>query len=148
MEKYTHIMYIPSLNLRTVEAVPPFPESSYLEISFSSLHRFSVPVNVAEYGRLHACTDHRACLPNPGGEGSNAYRQVFLNSFLGGPLLGFGCALALSTNASPWFQTNAPGLIKSISAAFFPVGIMMVILTGADLFTSYILVRHKVASEI
>ncbi|KFY24250.1 hypothetical protein V491_02227 [Pseudogymnoascus sp. VKM F-3775] len=65
--------------------------------------------------------------------------KMFLNSFLGGPLLGFGCALALSTNASPWFLTNAPGLIKSISAAFFPVGIMMVILTGADLFTSYIL---------
>ena len=73
--------------------------------------------------------------------------KMFLNSFLGGPLLGFGCALALSTNASPWFQTNAPGLIKSISAAFFPVGIMMVILTGADLFTSYILVRQNDASE-
>jgi formate/nitrite transporter FocA (FNT family) len=67
--------------------------------------------------------------------------KMFLNSFMGGPLLGFGCALLLSTNSAPWFQTNAPGLIRSIAAAFFPVGLMMVMLTGADLFTSYVLVR-------
>jgi formate/nitrite transporter FocA (FNT family) len=66
--------------------------------------------------------------------------KMFLNSFMGGPLLGFGCALLLSTNASPWFQTNAPGLIRTIGATFFPVGLIMVILTGADLFTSYVLV--------
>ncbi|TVY62743.1 putative formate transporter [Lachnellula suecica] len=65
--------------------------------------------------------------------------KMFINSFMGGPLLGFGCALLLSTNSSPWFQTNAPGLIRSISAAFFPVGLVMVMLTGADLFTSYVL---------
>lgn len=66
--------------------------------------------------------------------------KMFVNSFMGGPLLGFGCALLLSTNSAPWFQTNAPGLIRTIGASFFPVGLIMVILTGADLFTSYVLV--------
>jgi formate/nitrite transporter FocA (FNT family) len=63
--------------------------------------------------------------------------KMFVNSFLGGALISFGCALALSTNSSPWFQTNAPGLIRTISAMVFPVGLIMVVLTGADLFTSY-----------
>lgn len=63
--------------------------------------------------------------------------KMFVNSFMGGTLISFGCALALSTNSSPWFQTNAPGLIRTISAMVFPVGLIMVVLTGADLFTSY-----------
>ncbi|KAE9371573.1 hypothetical protein N431DRAFT_410451 [Stipitochalara longipes BDJ] len=63
--------------------------------------------------------------------------KMFINSFMGGALISFGCALALSTNSSPWFQTNAPGLIRTISAMVFPVGLIMVVLTGADLFTSY-----------
>src|ERR1700710_1752147 len=63
--------------------------------------------------------------------------KMFINSFMGGGLISFGCALALSTNSSPWFQTNAPGLIRTISAMVFPVGLIMVVLTGADLFTSY-----------
>ncbi|KAG9229087.1 Formate/nitrite transporter-domain-containing protein [Amylocarpus encephaloides] len=63
--------------------------------------------------------------------------KIFINSFLGGALLSFGCALSLSTSSSPWFQTNAPGLIRTISAMVFPIGLIMVVLTGADLFTSY-----------
>ena len=50
--------------------------------------------------------------------------KMFINSFMGGALISFGCALALSTNASPWFQTNAPGLIRTISAMVFPVGLI------------------------
>lgn len=63
--------------------------------------------------------------------------KMFVNSFLGGTLISFRCALALSTNAAPWFQTNAPGLIRTLGAMVFPVGLIMVVLTGADLFTSY-----------
>ncbi|KAF8862697.1 Formate/nitrite transporter [Acephala macrosclerotiorum] len=63
--------------------------------------------------------------------------KMIINSIMGGLLLGFGCALNLSTLSSPWFQTNAPGLIRTIGACFFPVGLIMVFLTGADLFTSY-----------
>jgi Formate/nitrite transporter len=50
--------------------------------------------------------------------------KMFINSFMGGALVSFGCALALSTNSSPWFQTNAPGLIRTISAMVFPVGLI------------------------
>jgi formate/nitrite transporter FocA (FNT family) len=63
--------------------------------------------------------------------------KMFLNSVLGGALISFGCALALSTNASPWFIANAPGLLRTVSAMVFPVGLIMVVLTGADLYTSY-----------
>jgi formate/nitrite transporter FocA (FNT family) len=73
--------------------------------------------------------------------------KMFINSFMGGPLLGFGCALLLSTNSSTWFQTNAPGLIRTIAASFFPVGLIMVILTGADLFTSYVPVSKPYLGE-
>ena len=66
--------------------------------------------------------------------------KMFANSFLGGCLLSFGCAAALSTNSSTWFVANAAGLLRTISAMIFPVGLIMVILTGADLFTSYIMV--------
>lgn len=38
--------------------------------------------------------------------------KLWWNSFMAGPLLGFGCAVLVSTNASPWYQENAPGLIR------------------------------------
>ncbi|CAL3962763.1 unnamed protein product [Diplocarpon coronariae] len=62
--------------------------------------------------------------------------KMFINSFIGGILLSFGAALFLITNSSPWFKTNAPGLLRTISAMVFPVGLIMIVLTGADLFTS------------
>ncbi|RDW73280.1 hypothetical protein BP6252_07187 [Coleophoma cylindrospora] len=63
--------------------------------------------------------------------------KMFVNSFMGGMFISIGGALALSTNTAPWFQTNAPGLIRTIGAMVFPVGLIMCVLTGADLFTSY-----------
>ncbi|KAH8808893.1 Formate/nitrite transporter-domain-containing protein [Xylogone sp. PMI_703] len=63
--------------------------------------------------------------------------KMFVNSFMGGMMISVGGALALSTNTAPWFQTNAPGLIRTIGAFVFPVGLIMTVLTGADLFTSY-----------
>ncbi|RFU30799.1 hypothetical protein B7463_g5518, partial [Scytalidium lignicola] len=63
--------------------------------------------------------------------------KMFVNSFMGGMMISVGGALALSTNAAPWFQTNAPGLIRTIGAMVFPVGLIMTVLSGADLFTSY-----------
>ena len=65
--------------------------------------------------------------------------KLFVNSLLVGPLLGFGCAVTLSTEAAPWFQTNAPGLIRTIAATYFPIGLVMIVLSGADLFTSNIM---------
>jgi len=37
--------------------------------------------------------------------------KMFVNSFMGGALISFGCALALSTNASPWFQVRLGGVV-------------------------------------
>ncbi|GAB7338057.1 hypothetical protein MBLNU457_4425t1 [Dothideomycetes sp. NU457] len=56
-----------------------------------------------------------------------------------GPLLAFGCAITVSTNAAPWYQENAPGLIRTVGAIFFPIGLVMIVLSGADLFTSNIM---------
>ncbi|MCJ1300532.1 hypothetical protein MMC08_003329 [Hypocenomyce scalaris] len=65
--------------------------------------------------------------------------KLWWNSFMTGPLLGFGCAVALSTETAPWYQTNAPGLIRTLGALLFPIGLVMIVLSGADLFTSNIM---------
>ena len=49
--------------------------------------------------------------------------------------------MALATEAAPWYQENAPGLIRTIGACFFPVGLIMIVLSGSDLFTSNVMVR-------
>ena len=51
------------------------------------------------------------------------------------------CAVMLATEAAPWYQENAPGLIRTISAIFFPVGLIMIVLSGSDLFTSNVMVK-------
>ena len=51
------------------------------------------------------------------------------------------CAVALSTETAPWYQDNAPGLIRPIGSVFFPVGLIMIVLSGADLFTSNVMVE-------
>jgi formate/nitrite transporter FocA (FNT family) len=74
--------------------------------------------------------------------------KMIINLIIGGLLLGFGCALNLSTLTSPWFQTNASGLIRTIGACFFPVGLIIVFLTGANLFTSYCMVSPAVENFV
>ncbi|KAL8837004.1 MAG: hypothetical protein Q9170_002693 [Blastenia crenularia] len=65
--------------------------------------------------------------------------KLFVNSLMTGPLLGFGCAIMTSTEAAEWYQINAPGLIRTISASFFPIGLVMIVLSGSDLFTSNVM---------
>jgi formate/nitrite transporter FocA (FNT family) len=48
--------------------------------------------------------------------------KLFVNSLMSGPLLGFGCAVLVSVNSSPWYQDNAPGLIRMLGSLLFPVG--------------------------
>ena len=62
--------------------------------------------------------------------------KVFLSAVSAGCLLSFGCAVSLTALTAPWYQENAPGLIKLIGAAVFPLGLVMAVLTGADLFTA------------
>jgi len=65
--------------------------------------------------------------------------KLFWNSFMAGPLLGFGCAILLSVNASPWYEENAPGLLRMLGALLFPVGLVMIVMSGADLWTTNIM---------
>jgi formate/nitrite transporter FocA (FNT family) len=66
--------------------------------------------------------------------------KLFINSCLASPLLGFGCAVLVSVNASPWYQENAPGLIRMFGALLFPIGLVMIVISGADLFTTNVMV--------
>lgn len=42
--------------------------------------------------------------------------KVFISSVMAGMLLSFACAALLSTNTAPWYQQEAPGLIRTIGA--------------------------------
>ena len=46
----------------------------------------------------------------------------------------------LTVSSAPWYQENAPGLIRTTGAMLFPIGLVMIVLTGADLFTSNVMV--------
>lgn len=66
--------------------------------------------------------------------------KIFMSAVMAGMMLSFACASVLSTNTAPWFQENAPGLIRTIAALIFPYGLCMIILTGSDLCTGSFLV--------
>ncbi|KAK8091737.1 hypothetical protein PG997_002098 [Apiospora hydei] len=68
-------------------------------------------------------------------KGNTRPDKVFLSGVSAGCLLSFAGAAVLSCNASPWYAENAPGLLRLIEAIIFPIGFVMVTLTGADLFT-------------
>lgn len=53
--------------------------------------------------------------------------KVFLSAMSAGSLLSFGAGAALSANTAPWFQTNAPGLIRMVGALIFPIGLVMIV---------------------
>ncbi|GAB7343063.1 hypothetical protein MBLNU457_1149t1 [Dothideomycetes sp. NU457] len=61
--------------------------------------------------------------------------KIFFSAFMAGALLAFAAAVSLITNTAPWYQENAPGLIKTVAAMVFPLGLVMIVLTGADLVT-------------
>ncbi|KAK3989887.1 Formate/nitrite transporter-domain-containing protein [Cladorrhinum sp. PSN332] len=61
--------------------------------------------------------------------------KIFMSAFSAGCLVSFASASALIATAAPWFQENAPGLIRMISGLVFPSGIVMILLSGSELFT-------------
>ena len=69
--------------------------------------------------------------------------KIFFSAFNAGCLLAFVCAACLSTNTSPWYQENAPGLIRMLEAIIFPFGLVSIMLTGADLCTASFVVSHR-----
>jgi formate/nitrite transporter FocA (FNT family) len=66
--------------------------------------------------------------------------KIFFSAVSAGCLLAFASASSLSTNSAPWFQTNAAGLIRTIGALVFPYGLVLIVLTGADLCTGTFMV--------
>jgi len=66
--------------------------------------------------------------------------KIFFSAFMAGALLAFAAAVSLIVATAPWYQDNAPGLIKMISALVFPLGLVMIVLTGADLVTGTFMV--------
>lgn len=73
-------------------------------------------------------------------KGNMPVYKVFLSSTSAGCLLSFAAATSLSINSSPWYQDNAPGLIRALGALAFPYGLVMIVLTGADLCTGTFMV--------
>nr|POE82243.1 putative formate transporter [Quercus suber] len=69
--------------------------------------------------------------------------KIIISSFLAGCLLAFACAVLLVTNTSPWFQTFAPGLIRTIGAMVFPFGLVSIMVVGADLCTGSFMVSSE-----
>lgn len=67
--------------------------------------------------------------------------KVFLSAVSAGCLLSFASASFLIINTSPWFQEEAPGLIRMIGSFVFPFGLVLITLTDADLCTGSFLVR-------
>jgi len=62
--------------------------------------------------------------------------QIFCSSFLGGSLLGWGCALTVVVaGGSAAVLAEAPGLLSLLTGAVFPVGLSMVLLSGSELLT-------------
>jgi hypothetical protein len=71
--------------------------------------------------------------------------NVFLAAIYGGILLSFGAAASLILNAEPWYTENAPGFPRLAGALIFPVGLVLIVLTGAELFTASNMVRDLVS---
>jgi len=65
------------------------------------------------------------------------FLKFTLIAILGGSFIAFGGLLSVMVaGGMPGIGAGNPGLIKFIAGALFPVGLIMVSITGADLFTS------------
>ncbi|KAK5658916.1 hypothetical protein OQA88_1730 [Cercophora sp. LCS_1] len=53
--------------------------------------------------------------------------KIFLSAVSAGCLLSFSAASSLSVTTAPWFQENAPGLIRMVGALVFPIGLVMIV---------------------
>lgn len=68
------------------------------------------------------------------------YQNVVLRNFYGGSLLGMGCMFSiLVTGGATSLTADDPGLTKVLAAFVFPVGLIFIIMTGAELITGNIM---------
>lgn len=97
----------------------------------------------------HAPAEVAQLVANAGAsKGTMRLDKVFFSAFSAGCLLAFACGTALATNTTAWFQENAPGLIRTISALVFPYGLCLIVLTGADLCTGSFMVCFSDGSSV
>ena len=65
------------------------------------------------------------------------FTQFALMAILGGAFIAFGGLLTVMVaGGMPGVAAANPGLVKFVAGALFPIGLIMVAVTGADLFTS------------
>jgi len=69
--------------------------------------------------------------------------KVLTSGFMAGAILAFACAAVSVVNTAPWYQENAPGVIKLFAALIFPFGLVAIVLTGADLCTGSFMVSPR-----
>ncbi len=63
--------------------------------------------------------------------------QLLVYSFLGGVFISMGCLLAIIVaGGMPGVAAANPGLVKFVFGAVFPLGLLLVVIGGAELFTS------------
>ena len=67
--------------------------------------------------------------------------RMIVQSFLAGVLLSFGGLFLLTVGggSAPLAQSLGPGIHKMIQAAVFPTGLILIMITGADLFTGSVM---------
>lgn len=88
-------------------------------------------------------------------KGNLPLSKFMLMAILGGAFIAFGGMLSVMVaGGMPGIGASNPGLIKFIAGSLFPVGLIMVSITGADLFTSdcaaftYPLLQKKIKTGI
>ena len=63
--------------------------------------------------------------------------KFILLAILGGVYISFGCLISmLVAGGMPEMAASNPGIVRLWAAAVFPIGLIMVVIAGADLFTS------------
>lgn len=61
--------------------------------------------------------------------------KAFLGAMSAGCLLALAAGGSLIVTAIPWYNENAPGIPKFLCALVFPVALVLIMLTGGELFT-------------
>lgn len=74
--------------------------------------------------------------------------KIILSSFMAGALLSFAGAAYATINTAPWYQENAPGVIKMFGALVFPFGLVVIVMTGADLATGSFMVSFPSSTPL
>ncbi|KAI8806105.1 fdhC protein [Cladochytrium replicatum] len=139
----------------TAIAVPTQPEITVprsQRSQRSSTTEHDHPTHDSSSGTLHAhCDPHIKLITTPPEtthtideysikKSHTQWYRVALQSFLAGVMLSFGGAFALAlAGGAPSIGASDPGLQKLLYGLAFPVGLCMIVITGAELFTSNVM---------